>query len=153
MDANTTSIAPIRKTVDVPWSVEAAFDRFTTGLGAWWPLDTHSVGRDKTTGVTMEGRVDGQLYETQSDSTRCAWGTVTIWEPPARVAFTWHPGREPDGAQKVEVTFHARPEGGARVELVHRGWERLGDRGAEVREGYVSGWDGVLALYVDAEID
>jgi hypothetical protein len=38
---------------------------------------------------------------------------------------------------------------GTRVELEHRGWEMLGERAAEVREGYNTGWVPVLARYVD----
>ncbi len=36
---------------------------------------------------------------------------------------------------------------GTRVDLEHRGWERLGDIASEAREGYESGWPGVLELY------
>ena len=30
---------------------------------------------------------------------------VTAWDPPRRVAFTWHPGQSPETSQDVEVTF------------------------------------------------
>lgn len=50
---------------------------------------------------------------------------------------------------EVEVRF--APEGqGARVELEHRGWERLGDEAVEQYQGYDSGWTPVLEAYVDA---
>jgi hypothetical protein len=43
------------------------------------------------------------------------------------------------------------PDGdGSRVELEHRGWERLGEAAAEAREGYDTGWDTVLGLYASA---
>jgi uncharacterized protein YndB with AHSA1/START domain len=97
--------------------------------------------------VTLEPRIDGRLYETAPDGTEHLWGTVTEWDPPRRVSFTWHPGRAVDTRQEVAVTF--RPAGtGCLVDLVHTGWERLGEKGAETRAGYDSGWDLVLARFV-----
>ena len=43
----------------------------------------------------------------------------------------------------MDVRFSA--DGGAtRVDLEHRGWEKLGDRMAEIVPQYDSGWDEVL---------
>lgn len=39
-------------------------------------------------------------------------------------------------------------DGGTRVELEHRGWERLAESGAEKRANYDTGWDFVLGEYV-----
>ena len=57
--------------------------------------------------------------------------------------MTWHPGREADTAQEVEVRF-TEASGGTLVELEHRGWASLGAQAAEMREGYVGGWEHVL---------
>ncbi|MGD2050516.1 MAG: SRPBCC domain-containing protein [Chloroflexota bacterium] len=59
---------------------------------------------------------------------------------------TWHPGRENETAQEVEVMFTAEGTG-TRVELTHRNWALLGERAEEMRESYVQGWDLVLGLY------
>jgi uncharacterized protein YndB with AHSA1/START domain len=96
--------------------------------------------------VVLEGQVGGRVYETHTDGSTSDWGRVTVWEPPGRISFTWHPGREADDGQLVEVTFTAE-ESGTRLELVHSGWERLGERGASVRDGYDDGWDMVLARF------
>ena len=45
------------------------------------------------------------VFEELADGARHVWGTITVWEPPGRVVFTWHPGRKPDTAQDVEVRF------------------------------------------------
>jgi hypothetical protein len=74
------------------------------------------------------------------------WGTVTIWEPPSGVWFTWHPGTPEDEATEVEVTFTAAATGTV-VELVHTGWEHRPD-GEGARQGYDGGWVVVLARYV-----
>jgi hypothetical protein len=47
------------------------------------------------------------------------------------------------------VRFSAEGSG-TRVELVHTGWERLGERAGEVRARYDTGWEPVLGSYVDA---
>lgn len=68
------------------------------------------------------------------------------WEPPHRLAFTWHPGGAADSAQTVEVTF-ARDSDGAMLTLEHRDWHRVGERAPKVRESYDQGWDVVLDRY------
>ena len=74
--------------------------------------------------------------------------TVLVWEPPRRVAFTWHPGREPNDIQQIEVQFAPGDEG-TRVTLIHRGWEFFGAKAAMYRAGYNVGWDDVLSHYLD----
>ena len=61
-----------------------------------------------------------------------------------RITFQWYPGRAPDTAQEVTVTFSERP-GGALVELVHTGWEKFGDQTQAQRDNYDTGWDYVWA--------
>ena len=139
-------IAPVRKSITVPSKPAAAFRRFTDGIAEWWPLESHSVSASAEARVAMEGRLGGLIRETALDGTEHLWGTVTEWDPPRRVAFTWHPGRPADTRQEVTVTF--RPAGeGTRVDLVHTGWEHLGEDGAKMRAGYDTGWDFVLGRF------
>ena len=49
----------------------------------------------------------------------------------------------------MEVRFSAEGAGSTRLDLEHRGWERLGDRAVEARSGYDSGWPQVLERYAD----
>ncbi|HSR40950.1 MAG TPA: SRPBCC domain-containing protein, partial [Longimicrobiales bacterium] len=74
------------------------------------------------------------------------WGDVRVWDPPRRLVFGWHPGRDPSTAQEVDVTFEPEREG-TRVRLEHRGWDLLGPEARETRQGYDSGWTRVLGLY------
>jgi uncharacterized protein YndB with AHSA1/START domain len=112
-------------------------------MGAWWPLLTHSVGQAAATGVQMQCRLGGLIVETVDDGSAHVWGTVTGWDPPQRVAFSWHPGNPVEEATTVEVRFSAE-DSGTRVTLVHSGWANRPD-GARARQGYVTGWDVVLA--------
>lgn len=151
---STATIEAVRKTVTVDCPPDHAFRVFTERLGSWWPLGTHSVsvmddGSGAPETAVLEPRVGGRLYERTRDGRDCDWGRVLAWEPPGRLVLSWHPGRPESEATEVEVRFV--PEGErTRVELEHRGWERLGERAAPAREGYDGGWPAVLGAYVDA---
>jgi uncharacterized protein YndB with AHSA1/START domain len=93
--------------------------------------------------VSFDGRVHGHLTETDVDGGQHVWGTILVWEPGRKVSFTWHPGKPPDDALMVAITFVAAGAA-TRVRLVHSGWERLGASAAEARESYASGWPTVL---------
>jgi uncharacterized protein YndB with AHSA1/START domain len=140
-------IEPIRKQLKVSLSVEQAFELFTAGIGKWWPLMTHSVGEQEAETCFFEGWVGGRIVEVLKDGSQSEWGRVLIWEPFHKVSFSWYPGRTPDRAQEVTVTFTEIPAG-ALVELVHVGWETLGAVAQDRRNGYETGWDFVLAKYV-----
>jgi uncharacterized protein YndB with AHSA1/START domain len=139
---------PIRKTVTVSAPPETAFRRFTAEMTSWWPLASHSVGQKDSEAVTMEGREGGRIVERIRGGRECVWGTITAWEPPRRVAFTWHPGDDPARAQDVDVRFTAIPgEASTRVDLEHKGFERLGALAKRAHRGYPIGWAYVLGLY------
>lgn len=137
-----TSLPPVRKSVFIGLSVEEAFRRYTAGMGTWWPLETHSVS-DHAPSATMEPSVGGRVYETATDDTEHAWGEVRVWEPPHRLVYGFMYWRGAPGTE-VELRFSAEGDG-TRVDLEHRGWEAVG---AEVREGYVPGWDYVLGRFI-----
>jgi uncharacterized protein YndB with AHSA1/START domain len=143
----TVKIEPVRKQLKVGLSVEQAFDLFTAGMGTWWPLPTHSVGEEQAETCYLEGWVGGRIVEVLKDGSQSEWGRVLAWEPPHKMTFSWYPGRAPDTAQEVAVTFSTIPSG-TLVELVHIGWESLGSVAQARRDGYETGWDLVLAKYV-----
>jgi len=137
---------PLVKEVRVRASAAEAFRRFTAEIGTWWPMAKHSVSEESCLDVRLEAEVGGALREEATDGTTHVWGTVLAWEPPSRVAFTWHPGREADSRQTVDVTFESEGDE-TRVRLVHSGWEHMGESAAAMRAGYDQGWEGVLGLY------
>ncbi|WP_329002667.1 SRPBCC domain-containing protein [Kribbella sp. NBC_00709] len=140
-------ISPLVKSIVVPVGVERAFEAFTAETSAWWPLFSHSVGEAAASEVRMEGAVGGRIVEYGAEGELATWGTVSDWDPPTTVGFSWHPGGDPAEAGQVTVTF--TPTGdGTEVQLVHAGWERRGD-GARARVGYDTGWDYVLGKYVE----
>ena len=145
----TSFIAPLVKTATVPCPPERAFDLFTRQISAWWPLSTHSVGLSAACRVDMDRRAGGHITETLPDGATTIWGTVTTWDPPSRVAFTWHPGRDPGDATEVQVVFEPAAESRTVVTLLHGGWSARSD-GAAARSNYQVGWDLVLTGFRDA---
>jgi uncharacterized protein YndB with AHSA1/START domain len=93
----------------------------------------------------LRGLVDGDIVETAADGRRAVWGTVTAWEPPHRLAFTWHAGHGPEAAGRIVVTFAEHAQG-TLVRLEHGGWEVYADPEA-AREEYRHGWALVLDRY------
>ena len=147
------TIDPVVKILTVGLDPKAAFDLFTTRIGDWWPSETFSVsaGQDKPArSVKMEGRVGGEIVEIAADGSRHVWGTLTQWTHGEVFATTWHPGRSPDIATQVNVTFEA-DGAGTRLTLTHSNWEALGEEAVQTREGYDGGWVKVLARYEAAE--
>ena len=145
--AQAVKIEPVRKQLNVSLPVEKAFQLFTDGIGTWWPLITHSVGEEQAETCFFEGWVGGRIVEVLKDGSQSEWGRVISWTPFHTVSFYWYPGRAPDTAQEVTVTFSEIPAG-TLVELVHSGWETLGAVAQARRDGYDTGWDFVLAKYV-----
>ncbi|WP_116952545.1 SRPBCC domain-containing protein [Jiangella endophytica] len=137
-------VPPLRREIVVDAAPAVAFDVFTAGIGRWWPLAELSVHRDRSASVAFE---DGIIVEHSTSGEEAIWGTVTRWEPPALVAFTWHPGRPADVAGLVEVSF-ATVDGGTLVTLRHGGWETYADPAA-TRSEYDRGWPMVLGHYGD----
>ncbi len=64
-------------------------------------------------------------------------------EPGRRLRFSWHPGREADSGQWVDVVFQAAGTG-SRVTLTHGGWETLGEIAPILRREYAAGWQEVF---------
>src|SRR5215216_711074 len=90
----------------------------------------------------LEAGVGGRLYERWHDGHEADWARVLAWEPPARLLLSWQPNPDRPAPTEVEVRFVPLEPDHTRVELEHRGWERLGDQGPESRAGYERGWPG-----------
>ena len=145
--SETLSIEPIVKSVHVGCTPEHAFEVFTRDVGAWWPLDSHAIHVGAVREVVWEERAGGEVYEVSNDGEKAHWATVLTWEPPSRVVIAWHVNPQAAAPTELDVSFLADGEG-TRVEVEHRHWERLGDAGVAMRDGYQDGWDHVLGRFV-----
>ena len=132
---------PIRREVLVDADPQTAFEVFTARIGQWWPLAELSVYGAGAT-VAFDG---GQIVERGPDGATSLWGTVTRWEPPGALAFSWHPGHGPERASYVSITFAAADDQ-TLVTVEHTGWEIFADPAA-ARAEYNQGWPMVLDCY------
>jgi uncharacterized protein YndB with AHSA1/START domain len=140
---------PLRISFDVACSAEHAFTVWTSGIDRWWPPD-HTVSGRTDLEVVLQGGVGGRIFERTPDGIEQEWGEVTVWDPPARLSYRWHLHQERAEATVVDIHFVPRGDSATRIEIEHRGWERLGAVGAERREGNRKGWDGLLPHFVAA---
>lgn len=136
---------PILKTLRVAATTERAFRFFTQRMEAWWPFATHSVLKDERVRFDGPTALGATIAEHAADGRVCPWGRVTVWEPPARLAFLFGAWAGWDKVTEVEVRFV--PDGdGTRVELEHRNWEGLVGKNLQGgRREYEHGWDLVMA--------
>ena len=136
-------LSPVIANVVVELPLDEAFELFTSGIGSWWPMSSHSVGKDKAEICHFEPRVGGEIYELDNEGTRHTWGTILEIDAPRRVVFSWHPGRAVEKQQTIEVMFS--PDGDlTHVELVHQDWEVFDEKSTQMREEYEKGWAFVL---------
>jgi uncharacterized protein YndB with AHSA1/START domain len=143
-------VQPVVVAIDVRRGIGEAFRVFTAEIATWWPVTAHSVEPDRVAAVVLEGRAGGRLYERWHDGGEADWGRVLAWEPPDRLVLSWSPSPGRPAPTQVEVRFTAVEPDHTRVELEHRGWERLGDQAAQVRADYEGGWPGVLDAFAGA---
>jgi hypothetical protein len=142
---------PVCQSTLVRASVRHTFDTFVTTIGAWWPVQPFSAGKDRVRAVTVEQRQGGRVYETWDDGTEIDWGTLTAWQPPERFTMTW---TGTPATTEVELTFTAFGPALTRVTVEHRGWEALTEEqlaqdcalpGGYTSGAYSQGWVTILA--------
>lgn len=138
-----TGAEPTVISIELAASPERAFEAFAAQFASWWPAATHSLSRDGATACRLTPTPGGAVEERGPDGTWQRWGTVEAVDPGRRLRFSWHPGREAESAQWVEVLFAAAGPG-SRVTLTHGGWENLGEIAPILRREYASGWQSVL---------
>jgi hypothetical protein len=144
-------VEPFRHSVEIPRPQEEAFFRFTTEIASWWPMGTRPPGRSRTGAVVFDEGEGGRIFHREKNGDITLWGTVEAWDPPNRVAFSFHPGRPESEAQRVEVTFEALGEERTRVTLVDSGWTGSSPRVAVASDRLETGWEPVLGRYAGVD--
>lgn len=139
---------PLHITFDVDCPAQHAFTVWTSQIGTWWPRD-HTLTGDPDD-IVLESGPGGRIYERSSAGVRHEWGQVTVWEPPQRLVYRWHLGRDSADATEVEIHFVDEGDDRTRVEIEHRGWEQLGDVADTLRGQNRAGWESLLPHFVAA---
>ena len=136
--------------VEVAVDPQTAFAIFTHEIGRWWrPGPINWNDPDRAVGMRIEPFVGGRWIEVFDNVTGEGFecGRVMVWEPGARVVFSYtDAGHDIDGTE-VEIRFDS-VEGGTKVTLEHRGWDRVArDLAVRKREGKRWGWANILGWY------
>jgi uncharacterized protein YndB with AHSA1/START domain len=129
---------PLRMEFDVACPPEHAFAVWTARIDTWWPRD-HTVSGAPDLEVVLQDRVGGRIFERTPD--------VTVWQPPDRLAYRWHLRQNPADSTEVDIRFLPTGDDATRVEIEHRGWERLGSAADDGREQNKAGWSALLPHY------
>jgi uncharacterized protein YndB with AHSA1/START domain len=95
--------APLRMSFDVACSAQHAFSVWVSAIGTWWPPDHTVTGKAEV--IVLQNGVGGRIYERTADGAEHEWGEVTIWQPPTKLAYLWHIGR--DRAEATEPHYLA----------------------------------------------
>lgn len=142
----------VRVVVEAPLDPVTAFMVFMQEIGQWWrpgPINWNDAGR--ALGVRIEPGPGGRWIEAHNRATGegVTQGRFLIWELGARLVFLYQDtDHHLDGAE-VEVRFEA-VDGGTRVTLEHRGWERVAPEHV-IRSRNLKrwGWGNILNWYAD----
>jgi mannose-6-phosphate isomerase-like protein (cupin superfamily) len=140
----------VTASVEVAVNPAAAFAIFTEEIGQWWragPINWYDSSR--AVGIRFEPGVGGRWLEVYDDAAGevLEIGRVLVWEPGARLVLLYRDGGHALDGTEVEVRFEAI-EGGTRVTLEHRGWDKLrADIAAQKREAKRWGWAGILGWF------
>ena len=140
--------APIRQSVHVDCPIEDAFRLFTEEFAEWWPLASYSASGEDSEHCAIEPWVGGRVFERSRSGEERDWGSVTAWEPPKRVAFTWHPDRPRDDRESVEIEFRTEAYG-TTVILTHHGWHLAGVETCALQAGYAAQWPVILLRFAE----
>jgi hypothetical protein len=142
-------IEPPRMSFVIDCPVDHAFRVWTARTSRWWPV-THTVTAETGLEVVFEAGPGGRIFERTPAGMEVDWGEITVWEPPRRLGYLWHIRTDRADATEVDIAFSDQGDATTRVDIEHRGWERLGSRGPGWRDANQSGWDGVLPHYIAA---
>lgn len=140
---------PLRFSFEVHCSAAHAFEVWTSRIDSWWPR-SHTVSAEPGARVTLEPFVGGRIFERTAAGVEHQWGEVTTFEPSRRLSYLWHIRRDRADATEVEISFHSIGEASTRVEIEHRGWDRLGAEAETWRDRNHSAWGSLLPRYQGA---
>jgi mannose-6-phosphate isomerase-like protein (cupin superfamily) len=137
-------------TVEVAVDPAAAFAIFTEEIGQWWrpgPINWNDSRR--AVGIRIEPGVGGRWLEVYNQATGEGFecGRILVWEPGVRLIFLYRDAGRVIDDTEVEIRFEAI-DGGTRVTLEHRGWDKLlPDIADEKRKVKRWGWANILGWF------
>jgi uncharacterized protein YndB with AHSA1/START domain len=140
---------PILISFDIDCPMVRAFEVWTERISSWWPR-SYTVSAEADADVVLERRVGGRIFEWTVAGEEHEWGEVTAFEPPRRLSYLWHIRRDRADATEVAISFSSIDERTTRVQIEHRGWDRLGTDAEAWRDRNYAAWATLVPRYRDA---
>jgi uncharacterized protein YndB with AHSA1/START domain len=147
-----STIAAVRKTVEIQAPIEHVFKVFTHGVDRWWPRQ-HHIGASPLKQAVIEPHIGGRWYSICEDGSECDIGRVLAWTPPTHLILSWQITADwtfdPSFVTEVEVTFTSTSPKSTSVVMEHRDLERYGDAAVKLRQSIDSpeGWGFIMASF------
>lgn len=119
----------VRLSVSVPLPPERAFDTFVQQMDLWWPRQgvfpySFAPAGTRPLRIRFEPQLGGRYYETFLDESEYVIGRVSVYQPPARLSYSW---RDPSWAGETRIALRFTAEGdGARLSYEQDGFEDAG---------------------------
>ena len=107
-------------------TVERAFEVFTREIELWWrPNRLFQFTPGRSGRLAFEPELGGRLIEIYDDGEEFEIGKIKVWEPPARLVFSWRQASfRLDQQTEVHVSFKAAGDE-TRVTVEHFGWDGI----------------------------
>lgn len=138
MTATIDSLLTVRRCIQIQAPPERIWEEFTTleRMRAWFGTGHSLLKYEPRAGgwVELEVEVEGETLR--------FGGRITVYDPPRELTFEddWLPVRN-GMPEQVLLTLRLTPVAtGTVVELIQHGFERLGERAAEIHRGHEGGW-------------
>lgn len=110
-------------TTTVPADPQRTFRLFTDDVDRWWKRGPRFRFHHSEGVMRFEPGVGGRLVQVFEGGGEEEIGTISVWEPGARLVLSFRAlAFEPGATTEVEVRFEPAA-GGTRVTLEHRGWD------------------------------
>jgi uncharacterized protein YndB with AHSA1/START domain len=148
MAAAVGSILAVRRSIHIKAPPERVWEEFGTfeRMDRWWGAILGEPMAGKSQGQHLrvyEPRAGGRVeMEVLLDGEMARYGgVITVFAPGGELTFEndWIPNR--GWRAPTLITLRLTPAlGGTLVELLHHGFERTGDNGADDHAGYENGW-------------
>ena len=147
-------VEPITLELQLPCSIDKAFEVFTSDFTKWWPRE-YSWSQEAMASIGIEPCIGGRCTETGPHGFQLDWGRVLEWQPPQKLIMTWQIGADrvpqpnPDNASIIEVVFTAIADAQTQVLFEHRDLHRHGEGAEDYRQALNSeyGWPFILEKY------
>ena len=133
----------------MPLAQAQAFDVFVSQMNTWWPRRgvfpySFAPATTRPLHIRFDGALGGRYYETFTDGSEYEIGTISVWRPPAELAYSW---RDPSWDGSTEIRLELTPAGdGTRVAYAQDGFAGAGAPG--LIPYYQIGCRQTLAAYV-----